>query len=159
MQIPSGLAASPGQSKVTMMREQILFGQTMNCRSFGTTPPSRLFHAAADVSSHCIHVSHSGHISEMTGVAGKLLLPLHPKLPCCSLNEGHNYFVCPPQNIYDHFAPIFPCFQMFLGVHTYSSHIFTFVSALQHYLRFTGGAEPKVSGVGFPYPPPGTIYV
>ena len=52
------------QSKVEMMRELISFGRAMNCRSFSTTLPSLLFRAAADFSSHCLHVSHSGHISE-----------------------------------------------------------------------------------------------
>ena len=102
------------QSKVILMWELISFGRAMNCRSFSTTPPSPLFRAAAGFSSHGIHVSHPGHISEVGRAAGKLLLPRDPKLPCCSLNERHSHFACPPkQNIYGHFVPASPCVQMF----------------------------------------------
>ena len=54
---------STEQSEVTMVEELISCGRAMDCRSFSTTPPSPLFRAAADFSSHGIHMSHSGHIS------------------------------------------------------------------------------------------------
>ena len=100
------------QSEVTMTWELISRGRAMNCRSISTTPPSLLFRATAGFSSHGIHMSHSGHISEDGGGAGKLLLPLHPKLPCCSLNEGHNHSVCLPKQTHI-FTPVSPLQQLF----------------------------------------------
>ena len=81
-------------SLVTMLRELILFGRAMNCRSFSTTPPSPLFRAAADFSSRCSHVSHSRYKSENGDAAGTVLLPLHPILPCCSLKMLKSYGTC-----------------------------------------------------------------
>ena len=121
------------QHGVTMIRELISFGRAMNCRSFSTTPPSPLFRAAADFSPHCIHMSHSGHIRRV-GAAVKFLLPWDPKLPCCSLNEKHSYFVCPQkQNNYDHFSPIFPCFPMSSHTTSHSLHPLSIAALLQIY--------------------------
>ena len=100
------------------------FWRAMNCRSFSTTPPSpsSLCRSRLLVSLHP-RVSLRTYIRRGGG-AGKVSLPLHSKLPCCSLHERHNHSVCPPppkQNIYYRLAPMFiyVCYVYMHTLHTY----------------------------------------
>ena len=131
------------------MQELKSFGRAMNCQSFSTTPPSPLFRAAAGFSSHCIHVSHSGH--DILYQKSRVLLE---NCCChCTLNYTllqHNDFVCLP--ITKYLWPLCPHFPMFPDISR------CILSASQQYLRFTGGAEPclppEISGCRLPLPPP-----
>ena len=113
----------------------------MNCRSFSTTPPSLLFPTAAGFSSRCINGSHS----KEWGAAGNVVLPLHPKLSCCSLNEGHYHSV---------FSPCCLCFYVYVHTRHTCSHPSQHRSVISDLL--VGQYHvclPKCLGVGCPCPP------
>ena len=119
----------------------------MNCRSFSTTPPSpsSLCRSRLLVSLHP-RVSLRTYIRRGGG-AGKVSLPLHSKLPCCSLHERHNHSVCPPPPNKISITAWPPCLYMFvMCICILFTHIWFWLE--QNHI-----CSPKFQWVGCPCPP------
>ena len=111
---------------------------------------------------YCIHVSHSGHISEEGALLNNCTsLPLYNKLPSFSLNERCNYFICPPQTKYKWpLCPHFPTFSevfrcMYMHTPTYFHTRLGIAASFQMHRGSRPLSVPEIIGMAtIPSPPP-----